>query len=144
MACPFFVPEQPSEAELWQHRHRLPLGDGFDGHCSVPGQSTIPLTHDELKVCNLGYARNCSRLPEKRIADAVRFTVVRDHGASIDIHFVAEREHLPASHGLLTYDCSTAKLSGADPLCECYVQALAGAFLKSYLRRNPRANSAAT
>ena len=35
MACPYFIPAEPHERELWPHRYRLSLGDGFAGRCGA-------------------------------------------------------------------------------------------------------------
>src|SRR6185369_15982418 len=71
LACPYFVPENRCDAELWPHRARLPLGDGYEGHCSAPGHEGALPTQEELKsACNLGNAC-CERLPADRALDAV-------------------------------------------------------------------------
>jgi hypothetical protein len=101
MACPYFFPTERHAAELWPHRHRLPLGDGWAGRCSIT-ESTC--TDDEVRdFCNLGYARNCPHLPPDRSADAVRFGV-RAASRSLTVQYVCEREHAPAESGTLSFD----------------------------------------
>ena len=46
------------------------------------GSRRVQPTDEELKLfCNLGYASNCSRLPQERACDAVRFGIARDTGS---------------------------------------------------------------
>jgi len=79
VACPYFIPAQVHPRELWPHRERLPLGDGFAGRCGA--QVSQPLCDDvALRLhCNLGYAEvassPCVHLPSRRHFDAVRFTM---------------------------------------------------------------------
>ena len=56
MACPYFIPAEIHQGELWPHRERLPLGDGFSGRCGA--QPPHGSCDDEnLRLhCNLGYA----------------------------------------------------------------------------------------
>jgi hypothetical protein len=59
LACPYFIPTEVHERELWPHRERLPLGDGFAGRCGAHGgdQAANARCDDEtLRLhCNLGY-----------------------------------------------------------------------------------------
>ena len=142
LACPYFIPEKRSESELWQHRARLPLGDGYEGHCSVHGQENVKLTDEELKsACNLGNAC-CSRLPADRALDSVRFHVKQDSGSALLVQFCTERDHRPREHGLLQFDTSSGTFvaSATQPA----IVRLAQAFVQSHLERHPRANSART
>jgi len=136
VACPYFVPEERCELELWPHRSRLPLGDGFTGICQAPGfEGTRPAAEELKDGCNVGYACGCPRLPKDRVADAVRFAVARDDGEWVTLHFACERDHLPAGHGTLEFsrkggECRT---DGADRR----MVAQARQYLAAYLARNP-------
>ena len=94
MACPYFMPTTKFENGKWPHRPRLPLGDGWRGLCTAPGADLAPSDEELREFCNLGYARNCKRLPDQRRFDAVRFSVARDRDARITIFFVCESDHL--------------------------------------------------
>jgi len=129
LACPFFMPIQKLDG-VWLHPSRLPLGGGWDGHCSAPGHEGAQPSHDELhEFCNLGYAAKCSRLPVDRESDAVRFSVARDQGSRLQLWFVCETGHRPTKHGTLEYDVERNQWmsSHSDPriqkMLECYVQA---------------------
>jgi hypothetical protein len=105
MACPYFVPAEPHERELWPHRYRLSLGDGFAGRCGACLPDAC-CDDDTLRLhCNLGYAA-CLRLPAKREFDAVRF-LVRSQGSTVRVQFACERAHQPAFSGELRYDQSS-------------------------------------
>jgi hypothetical protein len=85
------------------------------------------------EFCNLGYSSGCSRLPDERRADCVRFAVAVDSGPAIVLHYVFEREHAPVEHGRVEFNRElrewTVKLS--DPL----VQRQAEVYLQTYLER---------
>ena len=122
------MPMQKLEG-AWLHPSRLPLGDGWDGHCSAPGhEGAQPSEHELHEFCNLGYAAKCSRLPVEREFDAVRFSVARDQGSRLILWFVCETGHRPAKHGTLEYDIDAepVDVSHSDPriqkMLECYVQ----------------------
>lgn len=144
MACPFFRPAARLEVDLWPHRQRLPLGDGFCGTCQAPGHQGQEPAEQQLKdFCNLGYARQCSWLPQERVADAVRFAVARDFGSSITLHYVLERDHAPVEHGKLEYQVASATWSCGH--AEETIQAMADAYMRAYLtRRTARRAAAAT
>lgn len=134
MACPFFMPTSKLEGGGWIHPARLPLGTGWNGHCSAPGHEGVAPTSDELReLCNLGYAHACPRLPEHRAYDAVRFSVSRDRGVQLDLCYVCESGHRPASSGTLEYDLSLKQWtsSHSDPR----IQKMAECYLQSYLLR---------
>ena len=134
MACPFFVPTERMLDGLWLHPSRLPLGAGWRGHCSAPGQEKVELSDEELSHgCNLGYASRCSRLPQQRPCDAIRFSVARDRGSCIAIWFVRETAHLPTEHGILEYEI--AEHRWLSPHVDPRLQRLAECFLESYLLR---------
>jgi hypothetical protein len=114
----------------WLHPSRLPLGAGWNGHCSAPGhEGTLPSDQELHEFCNLGYAAKCSRLPSERECDAVRFSVARDHGSRLQLWFVCETGHRPATHGALEYDVERSQWTSShadlriQKMAECYVQA---------------------
>ena len=137
MACPYFFPEQRSDAELWPHRHRLPLADGFSGHCTAPGHEGHRPSDSELKdFCNIGYCAACAHLPANREADAVRFAVTGESGETLSLSWVTERSYLPVAHGKLEYDARSAQwLVSHATAC---IQRMAECFMESYLSRHPR------
>lgn len=133
LACPFFMPVQKLDG-AWLHPSRLPLGGGWDGHCSAPGhEGERPSEQDLHEFCNLGYAAKCSRLPSQRDCDAVRFSVARDQGSRLLVWFVCEAGHRPAEHGTLEYDVDRGTWMGAhsDPR----IQKMLDCYLQSYLKR---------
>lgn len=134
MACPFFMPTSRFEDGGWIHPSRLPLGNGWKGHCSAPGHEGALPTDDHLReLCNLGYSSACSRLPEERACDAVRFGVSRDRGSQLAIWFVCESGHRPAGHGTLEYDVPSQQwISSHSDAC---IQKMAECYLQSYLLR---------
>lgn len=128
MACPFFMPEQRMES-TWPFPQRLPLAAGWSGMCTAPGHDGAYPSDDELKSgCNLGYAKNCARLPAARHADAIRFALGEDCNGVLHVRFASELAYLPASHGELLYDKASATwLSRHEDLrvqrmAECYLQ----------------------
>jgi hypothetical protein len=142
LACPYFIPEKRCESELWQHRSRLPLGDGYEGHCSAPGHEDAKPTDEELKsACNLGNSC-CSRLPADRALDSVRFHVAEDAGSALKIQFCTERDHRPKEYGLLQFDAVSCTFIA--PTAQASILRLAQAFVQSHVERHPRANSART
>lgn len=129
MACLFFMPDSRLAAD-WPFPQRLPLGAGWAGVCTAPGHEDARPREEELKSgCNLGYAKNCHRLPADRHADAVRFVLGEERDGIVRVLFACERAHLPASHGELLYlKASGAWLQRHENACvqrmaECYVQA---------------------
>ena len=134
VACPFFMPSERMESDLWPHRARLPLGDGFRGVCTAPGHEGALLSEEELKdFCNLGYAKGCRRLPRERHADAVRFIVTHERDDQIGLYFTSEREHAPREHGSLSFD--RAQQRWLTPHPDVRVQRMAECYLQSYLSR---------
>jgi hypothetical protein len=134
MPCPYFIPAEPFEDGGFAHPQRLPLGAGFRGTCGAPGWEPAQPTEEELKnSCNLGYARECSRLPKQRKADAVRFSVARDRDGQISLCYVSELNYLPQEHGNLHYE--TAMKRWSQPHGDRLVQGLAECFLRAYLGR---------
>ncbi len=81
--------------------------------------------------CNVGYAKDCPRLPHDRAADAVRFAPSRSHNNLIEITYVCERNYLPGEHGTLQYDPSCGRWT--QPHANAGIQGLAEAYLRCYL-----------
>ncbi|HZQ70642.1 MAG TPA: hypothetical protein VFA68_19085 [Terriglobales bacterium] len=137
LACPFFMPTQKFEGGAWLHPSRLPLGAGWRGRCCAPGhEGEEPSAAELTDGCNLGYAVSCSRMPEQRSCDAVRFSVTRDLGSEISFCFVTEHAHLPVAHGVLTYDVGSQRWTCIHP--DERIQKMAGCYLESYLLRRGR------
>jgi hypothetical protein len=134
VACPFFMPSSKLDDGGWLHPSRLPLGAGWSGHCCAPGHEGAEPTNQELReLCNLGYAAGCTRLPEARPHDAVRFSVARDRGAQLEVWFVCEARHRPAGHGILEYDLALDQWTSSHP--DPRIQKMAECYLQSYLAR---------
>lgn len=134
MACPFFMPTEKMGDGLWLHPSRLPLGAGWRGCCSVPGEEAAELTDRELaEGCNLGYASCCARLPQERSCDAVRFSVARDRGSYVALWFVCESAHHPVDHGILEYEPATGRWTAVHP--DSRLQKMAECYMESYLLR---------
>jgi hypothetical protein len=135
MACPFFLPAERLETLLWPHPARLPLGGAWSGRCTSPiATFPEPPGEEQLKHgCNLGYARDCPRLPRERIADAVRMAVIHDRDGRITLQYVLEASYLPAGSGLLEYD------SGAQNWLQVHsdqrLQRMAECYMESYMLR---------
>jgi hypothetical protein len=126
VACPFFWPMTRHEAELWPHRRRLPLGDGFAGECRAPGCAGRKPRDEELKEsCNLGYATTCPHLPEERRADAIHFAANGDQ--IVKVNYVMVKDQAPGEHGFLEFDPATKKWhvehanANIQRMAECYV-----------------------
>jgi hypothetical protein len=131
------MPLQKFDEGGWLHASRLPLGGGWRGQCSAPGhEGEDPSALDLTDGCNLGYAVGCSRMPEQRSCDAVRFSVSRDFGSEIALCFVTERSHIPVTHGCLKYEVASATWASvhSDPR----IQKMAQCYLESYLSRRPQ------
>lgn len=125
------MPTEILHGDLWPHRVRLPLGDGWAGFCTAPGHEGTRPTGDELKdCCNLGYATSCPRLPPDRDADAVRFIVKQNSNGATQIAFARERSHAPVDHGVLEYDSVLGRWISQHPetrlqrMAECYLEAV--------------------
>jgi hypothetical protein len=103
MACPFFIPTERLDGQ-WNFPDRLPLPPGFSGVCGAPGQMLVrPEDHELRDHCNLGHAA-CSRLPEQRTADAIRFSARSAERYRIHVRYVYEKDCRPAGGGTLEYD----------------------------------------
>ena len=134
MACPFFSPSERTESIALPHPARLPLGAAWRGACSAPGGELVQLGAGELESCNLGYADACPRLPNERVADAVRFAVNKESSDWLQIQFVLESKHLPVAHGTLQYD--RIRQCWASQHGDSKIQKLADCFLQAYLERS--------
>ena len=140
MSCPFFLPTERLEDGNWLHSTRLPLGGGWLGQCCAPGYEGVqPATHELREFCNLGYARRCSRLPQERTVDALRFAVIRDIGTQLLLQVVCEYDHRPAGHGTLEFDVALNQwvTKHSDPR----IQRMAECYLEAYLSRRSRVAS---
>ena len=116
------------------HPARLPLAAGWNGYCCAPNhQGSHPAPEEIRALCNLGYASGCSRLPQHRVADAVRFSVIRDRRDQLTVCFVCELAHRPVAHGTLNYDLTCEKWLTSHP--EPCIQRMADCYLQSYLLR---------
>ena len=134
MACPFFVPTRKLDDAGWLHPARLPLGGGWQGHCSAPGhEGAEPPDHELHEFCNLGYATGCSWLPDERSCDAVRFSVAEDQGTRLQLWFVCESGHRPAAHGILQFDVPLSRWITPHP--DPRIQKMAECYVESYLLR---------
>lgn len=138
MACPYFVPDERCDAELWRHRARLPLGDGFAGACRAPGHEGVRPGQQEIRTCNVGYPRHCERAPAEREIDAVHFIVAGDEGSRIVLRWACERQHRPVSHGELSFICEQGSVREEAPPEPAWILAMARCCVGAYLQRNPR------
>jgi hypothetical protein len=137
VACPFFVPTHKLDDAGWLHPSRLPLGGGWQGHCSAPGhEGAEPAEHELRECCNLGYAAACSWLPQERSCDAVRFSVAHDRGTQLLLWFVCESGHLPAGHGMLEFDVPLGRWITPHP--DARIQRMAECYLDSYMLHKTR------
>ncbi len=147
MACPYFMPVEKLENGNWPHPARLPLGAGWNGHCTAPDHAGKTPSLDILEAfCNLGYAGSCSWAPADRDVDAVRFAVIAPPDAgpgkkssslvasnTIRVKFVRERAHRPVNDGELEFDLrSGIWLRRHDDAC---LQKMAECYLHSYLQK---------
>jgi hypothetical protein len=142
------MPVARLENGSWPHPARLPLGGGWNGHCTAPGHEQEAPAHDILEAfCNLGYASGCNWAPRERQSDAVRFAVAapperdrRGRGSeeplhSLRVRYVCERDHRPVAHGDLEFDLQQSKWMRQHD--DARVQKMAECFLQSYLRKSP-------
>ncbi len=143
MACPYFMPLEKLVNGNWPHPSRLPLGAGWDGHCTAPGHDGERPAQDVLEAfCNLGYADCCRWAPRERSWDAVRFAVVapRENGKSrgelgavLRLSFVCEKNHRPADHGELELDL--ARSAWLRSHTDTRIQRMAECFVTAYLQK---------
>ncbi|MGA8867969.1 MAG: hypothetical protein WB510_13420 [Candidatus Sulfotelmatobacter sp.] len=152
MACPFFMPVEKLESGAWAHPARLPLGCGWRGLCAAPGhQGEVPSQEELQEFCNLGYAERCTRLPQERPWDAVRFAIVPlrtrdpesdggDGRSRVRLRYVCERRHRPVEHGTLEFDVAASHW--VQRHADGRVQQMAECFLAEYLNRSRRQDAA--
>ena len=145
LACPFFMPVAKLEDGSWPHPARLPLGCGWNGHCTAPGhEGEVPPREALEDFCNLGYAQSCGRLPRERAWDAVRFAVRVERQAEkrgtetvrnrvIQLEYVCELEHRPKDHGKLEFDGQA--MAWVRRHADSRVQKMAECFLETYLEK---------
>ena len=149
LACPYFMPVEKLESGSWQHAARLPLGRGWNGHCTAPGhEGELPAQGILESLCNLGYARACSWSPQLREWDAVRFAVSaptapadRQPALSTSVTqsrilrliYICEREHRPVANGELEFSLSQA--AWLRKHSDARIQRMAECFLDSYLKK---------
>ena len=142
MACPYFMPVERLENGNWPHPSRLPLGGGWNGHCTAPGHDGERPAQDIVEAfCNLGYAECCGWAPPERTSDAVRFAVTapaekKNTGMPVNLlvlRFVCERNHLPVEHGRLEFDLANAVWLQPHP--DARIQKMADCFLQTYLQK---------
>jgi len=131
MSCPYFDPVAPNPRGGGAQLAYWPLGDAWTGTCHAAAVEEQP--RDSL--CNLGYARGiCPRFPAGDPGpDAARFTIIADHGASLRLYYVLERDHLPFAHGAIEYAPGGETFLPA-PAGDLTARQ-AGAYVTSYLRR---------
>jgi len=124
MACPYFDPGERLAGSSGS------LGDLYAGQCRAgdwrPDEQTV------ADRCNLGYARGfCPRFPANGGPDAVRFSVAKDENTLIRILYSIERDHRPFSNGALEFSTAAGGFTAAPES----IERLAGAYVRSYLRR---------
>jgi hypothetical protein len=137
LACPYFIPTEPHPRELWPHRERLPLGDGFAGRCAARAGKACCEDESLRLHCNLGYAEMggaaCAYLPAEREFDAVRFQLSGGESGIVRVQFACERGHRPALCGELRYDRAAGKwIVPPDPR----VLRLAEAAVRAWIERH--------
>jgi hypothetical protein len=137
------MPIEKFENGEWPHVARLPLGCGWSGHCTAPGHENEAPSQQELRdFCNLGYAEKCSRFPQERMWDSVRFsarTVAsggNGSGDRIEVRYVCERAHRPAEHGFL--ECDAVEGLWQKRHEDDRIQRMAECFLAAYVEKRKR------
>lgn len=135
VACPYFEPRRPDPRFTSPPGAIAPLGERWAGLCrAAPDAPWEPDDATLHPLCNFGYARGaCPRFPAGAGPDAVRFTVSRDAGASLHLHYVLERDHHPFAHG--PFDYSLPADAFVDSPLPAPLGRLARAYIQSYLRR---------
>ena len=137
------MPVTKIENGNWPHPARLPLGCGWNGHCTAPGHEEQTPPQDILEAfCNLGYASSCGWAPAERPWDAVRFAVAAppataksssNQASVLRLNYVCERAQRPVDHGELAYDLS--QVMWLNPHADARIQKMAECFLESYLKK---------
>jgi len=131
MACPCFYPVE----RMRGGGRAAPLGDAWSGECRARGDAAcLPDAATVEQLCNFGYVRErCPRFPGGDVADAVRFSVMRDQGGMVGISWVMEKGHMPFANGSLEYSRAAAGFRAGHADARIAQQALA--YVSSYLRR---------
>jgi hypothetical protein len=132
------MPSRRLEHVGWVRPPRLPLGDPWGGTCHARADDIVePPDLRQRELCNCGYARTrCDRFPGGEAADAMRFSITGDSGGVIRMVYIVEKDHAPASHGVLEFPAS-GEITGVSYL----LAEQAKAFLRSYLHRRTRSAS---
>ena len=136
MACPYFVPTDARSSQTGPQTAILPLGDAWIGVCHAnPATPCQTGDGDSWQLCHFGYARGrCRHFPEgDQGADAVRFAITRDNGASLALDCVLERDHHPFARNAFEYSLANGHVLPTT-LGEA-VSRQAEAYAQSYLRR---------
>ncbi len=134
MTCPFFMPTRRLEGGAWPHPARLPLGYGWEGHCTAPGnQGAKPELQRLQDECSLGYASSCPHLPAQRAWDAVRFAISSENESRVLLAYVCERNHLPIEHGNLEFKVREGSWARSHE--DTRVQKMAECFVESWLQK---------
>ena len=151
LACPYFMPVDKMENGSWPHPARLPLGCGWNGHCTAPGHEGKTPAQDILEsFCNLGYASGCTWAPSERTWDSVRFSVLGPNGGKsrepssntedasrvVYLTYVFERDHRPVELGQLLLDIERDVWTVPHP--DPRIQRMAECYLDSYMKRRAR------
>ena len=97
------------------------------------GQQNTPTEIELKEFCNLGYARQCEKIPPDRCADSIRFSVANDARKRIRLHYSCERDHAPVEHGVLEYDCEARSWQIAHS--DACIQRQAECYMETYLER---------
>ena len=128
------MPTHRADQSLWPHPFRLPLGGGWEGHCTAPEHFGDRPSQQHIKEsCNLGYASRCEWRPPDYAWDSVRFSVKQECENRISILYACEKAHRPLSHGTLEFDFIQQHWSKAHE--DQRLQKLADCFVESYLRK---------
>lgn len=132
------MPSRRLEHVGWVRPPRLPLGDPWGGTCHARADDIVePPDLRQRELCNCGYARTrCDRFPGGEAADAMRFSITGYSGGVIRMVYIVEKDHAPASHGVLEFPAS-GEITGVSYL----LAEQAKAFLRSYLHRRTRSAS---
>lgn len=135
MSCPYFEPLEPRSRAADPRLSTLPLGDSWTGMCRAdPLSPSAPEPTAVHTFCNFGYARqSCNRFPASDGPDAVRFSISRDNGTSIEVRWAIERDHHPFAVGTLAFERANGAFASEPPFPALLKQAFA--YVSSYLRR---------
>ncbi len=133
MPCPYFEPQRVASDP--QHATaRLPLLEEYDGLCHALGEPLGVAPTLRFQYCNHGYSRgSCERFPAGETRSGVRYTVVRQTAAALEILCVEERDYAPLRWHSLQYFFDTECI---DPeLPDHCIRAQILAFCRSYRKR---------